>query len=92
MSSGGNTTTDHDKIKQWVEERDGKPACVKGTGGEDDPGVLRIDFPGYGDDSKLQELAWDEFFEKFDESDLAFLYQDKTASGDTSRFFKFVSR
>ena len=92
MASGGNTTTDHDKIKQWVEERDGKPACVKGTGGKDDPGVLRIDFPGYGDDSKLQELAWDEFFEKFDESDLAFLYQDKTSSGDTSRFFKFVSR
>ena len=33
-----------------------------------------------------------EFFAKFDEKNLAFLYQDTTASGAESRFFKFVSR
>jgi hypothetical protein len=32
-----------------------------------------------------------EFFRIFDENGLAFLYQDKTASGNTSRFTKFVS-
>jgi len=92
MTSTSNTTTDHDKIKKWTESRDGRPACVKSTGGKDDPGVLRIDFPGYGDDSKLEEISWDQFFEKFEESKLAFLYQDKTAAGKTSRFFKFVQR
>jgi hypothetical protein len=39
------TTTDHDEIKRWVEERNGRPARVKDTGGRDDPGVLRINFP-----------------------------------------------
>jgi hypothetical protein len=91
MASSGTTTTDHGKIRKWVEERGGRPASVKGTG-KGEPGVLRIDFPGYGDDSKLEEISWDEFFDKFEESDLAFLHQDKTAGGETSRFFKFVSR
>ena len=91
MTASGTTTTDHGKIRQWVEERGGRPASVKGTG-KGEPGVLRIDFPGYGDDSKLEELSWDEFFDKFEESELAFLHQDKTAGGETSRFFKFVSR
>lgn len=91
MAASGTTTTDHDKIRKWVEERGGRPASVKGTG-KGEPGVLRIDFPGYGDDSKLEELSWDEFFDKFEESELAFLHQDKTAGGETSRFFKFVSR
>jgi len=34
----------------------------------------------------------EEFFKIFDENKLAFLYQDKTADGETSRFCKFVER
>jgi len=40
----------------------------------------------------LEEISWEEFFEKFDESHLQFLYQDKTKDGKISRFHKFVSR
>ena len=40
----------------------------------------------------LEKISWDEFFEKFDDSDLAFLFQEKTAAGKTSRFHKFVDR
>ena len=54
--------------------------------------MLRIEFPDYGDDEDLEQITWEEFFEKFEEKDLAFLYQEKTKSGDTSRFFQFVSR
>lgn len=86
----GNTTTDHDTIRKWVEERGGKPATVRTNG--DDVGILRIDFPGYSGDETLEEISWDEFFRKFDESNLAFLYQEQTADGETSRFNKFVSR
>jgi hypothetical protein len=35
---------------------------------------------------------WEEFFEKFEEAGLAFLYQDTLKSGEQSRFFKFVQR
>jgi hypothetical protein len=85
------TTTDHDTIRKWAEERNGKPATVKSTKSKDDAGILRINFPGYSGEDSLEEISWDEFFEKFDEKHLKFLYQDETAGGKESRFFKFIS-
>ncbi|HTF38575.1 MAG TPA: hypothetical protein VK651_09715 [Blastocatellia bacterium] len=70
-------TTDHQKIKRWVEGRGGKPAAVKGTGSGDDPGVLRIDFPDYTGEESLREISWEQFFDKFEKEHLAFLYQDE---------------
>ncbi len=95
MAGQSKVTTDHDTIKKWVEERGGKPAAVKRTESDDDPGLLRIDFPGRGRDESrgsLEEISWDDFFQKFDEKGLAFLYQDEMKSGQESRFFKLVSR
>ena len=85
-------TTDHDTIRKWVEERGGKPASVKNTKGGDDPGLLRINYPDRGAEDSLEDISWDEFFEKFEEKKLAFLYQEETSKGDVSRFSKFVSR
>jgi hypothetical protein len=90
--SHSHTTIDHEKIRKWAEARGGKPAAVRATMEKDDPGILRIDFPGYSGDDTLEEIDWETFFEKFDEADLAFLYQDNTESGDESRFFKFIRR
>jgi len=90
MSGESQRTTDHDKIRRWAEERGGRPATVSRTKSSGEAGVLRIDFEGYGGEDSLEEISWDEFFEKFDEKDLEFLYQDKTADGQPSRFFKFV--
>lgn len=83
-------TTDHDVIRQWAEERGGCPASVEGTSDSDEPGLLRLDFRPK--DDKLENVDWDAFFEKFDEANLAFLYQEKTADGSISRFHKFVDR
>jgi hypothetical protein len=91
-SSETRTTTDHDEIRRWVEEHGGKPARVRGTGSDTDPGVLRIDFPGGAGDEELEPIDWDEWFKKFDERNLAFLYQEKKADGGDSTFFKLVSR
>jgi hypothetical protein len=82
-------TTDHDTIRKWVEERDGKPSSVKNT--DNGVGILRIDFPGYSGEDSLEHISWDDFFKKFDDSGLAFLYQEDTADGKQSRFNKFVS-
>lgn len=92
MAGSSKTTTNHDEIRRWAEERGGKPATVKRTERNNEPGVLRIDFPGYSGQDSLEEISWDEFFRKFDEKNLAFLYQDTTSSGEQSRFFKLVSR
>lgn len=85
--SSSDTTTDHDQIRKWAEARSGHPAKVD-TGGKG--GILRIDF-GEPEDT-LEPISWEEFFQIFDDNELAFLYQDKTADGGKSRFNKFVNR
>jgi hypothetical protein len=57
MAGGSKQTTDHDKIRSWVEERGGRPARVKGTGNGGDPGLLRIDYPGRGEDDDLEPIS-----------------------------------
>jgi len=93
MSKHSKSTTDHKTIQKWVEEHDGKPATIADTTDkEGHAGLLRIDMPGGAKNPPLQPIEWDEFFEKFDEANLAFVYQDKTADGKESHFCKFVSR
>jgi len=84
--SQSSTTTDHDIIRRWTEERGGHPARVKATGSRKDPGILRLDF-GEPDDS-LEEISWDEFFQKFDENELALLFEKDSKS----RFNKLIHR
>jgi hypothetical protein len=89
--SEAKTTTDHDLIRRWAEKRGGRPATVSGTAIDKGPGILRLDFKPKNEEG-LDRIEWDAFFQKFDEANLAFLYQEKTASGDLSRFHKFVDR
>jgi hypothetical protein len=86
----GQVTTNHQHIRRWAEERGGKPATVKATKSGDEPGVLRLDFEPR--DEGLEQVPWDEFFQKFEDAHLAFLYQDRTENGSVSRFHKFINR
>ena len=61
---------------------------MKGTGGKTDPGLLRIDFPGYSGGKSLEEVSWDQFFEEFDEQNLALV----TETNPKSNFNKLVRR
>ena len=88
--SEGSTTTDHRFIRKWVEDREGRPATVEATEENGHAGILRIDFGPK--DKGLEEIPWEEFFVKFEESGLAFLHQDMTSDGKVSRFHKFVRR
>ena len=86
------TTQDHDEIREWAEARGGKPSEVASTERNGQTGILRIEFPGAvnANDSALKEISWDEFFEKFDASGLALVYQEHTAEGATSNFNRLV--
>lgn len=86
------TTTEHDTIRRWAEERGGKPSEVIATARGDDVGIIRIDFPGYSGEGKLREIPWDDWFKKFDEANLAFAYEEQTADGQRSNFNKLVGR
>src|SRR5437764_14728803 len=83
---------DHDEIRQWAEERNASPACVRGTGGGDDVGMIRLDFPGYSGETSLQHIDWDEWLQKFDQNNLALLVEDTTSRGQKSNFNKIISR
>jgi ferritin-like metal-binding protein YciE len=83
-------TKDLEEIRAWAEARGGVPARVCGTGNENDPGLLRIDFPGYSGEDSLEQISWDEWYKKFQENNLTFLRQDTTKDGRQSRFFKLV--
>jgi hypothetical protein len=85
-ASEAKTTTAHEEIRRWVEERGGHPARVKGTE------LLRIDYPGFSGEDTLEKISWEEFFEEFENNNLAFLHQDKTKDGKESRFSKLIDR
>jgi hypothetical protein len=92
-SGDDNITTDHAEIRRWVEARGGHPATVRSTVGKGhEPGILRIDFPDYSGADALEEISWEEFFEKFEKEKLAFLHQNKTSGGKQSRFNKLIAR
>jgi hypothetical protein len=62
---------------------------VEGTErGSEAAGLLRIDFPGYSGADSLTPIDWDEFFEKFEEAQLAFLHDPKPKS----TFNKLIAR
>lgn len=85
--------TDHETIRHWAEERNGRPARVAGTGGDGDPGMIRIDFPGFSGEGSLEEISWDEWFEQFEENDLALLiYPNMPPGEDKSNFNKLIRR
>ncbi len=54
--------------------------------------MIRLDFPGYSGQQSLEEISWDDWFEKFDERNLALMVQDTTSRGQRSNFNKLVSR
>lgn len=91
-SGSAKSTTNLNEIRRWAESRGGKPVSVIGTSRRGGAGLLRIDFPGYSGAGRFEEISWDEWYEKFQESKLEFLYQDRAANGGQSRFFKLVNR
>jgi hypothetical protein len=90
--SSSRVLTDHDEIQRWAEERGARPSAVQRTHTDDSVGIIRLDFPGYSGEDSLEEIEWDEWFDKFDDNNLALIVQDETADGEKSNFNKIVSR
>ena len=65
---------------------------MRRTKGGNGGGILRIDFPGGAGEEELEHVDWEDWFRTFDENNLAFLYQERKASGKDSTFFKLIRR
>lgn len=83
-------TTDHATIRTWAEARGTRPSAVKGPGAGHEISGLRLDSRGGG--SWLEEITWDEFFRRFEEMGLEFLYQDVSRDGEPSTFYRLINR
>ncbi|MHB1118082.1 MAG: hypothetical protein ACYCZ7_00935 [Minisyncoccota bacterium] len=83
--------TDYDEIRGWIEERRGVPATLKETNenGEESTDMLHIAFGTLSPD--MEEMSWDEFFERFENENLALEYDDEAEGGETPSF-EFVDR
>lgn len=84
------TTTDHETIRRWIEERGSTAARVTEPTG-DDPGSLAV-VPEGTDDESVEEITWEEFFRIFEEENLAFVHQTTRDDPDERWFCRFVDR
>ena len=90
MINNTRVTRNHNKIKKWVEDHGGIPAYAaeKITPDEHEK-VLRIIFKNENYSDKMVAMDWNDFFTKFDQANLAFVYKEEKSNG--SNFYKFVS-
>ena len=87
-------TTDHDEIRKWAEARGGRPAAVRSTYSKDITGIIRIEFP---ERQTPRMKTWSRSrgtnsSKKFDQANLALVYEEETASGEPSYFNKIIGR
>jgi hypothetical protein len=89
-------TRDHDEIRRWVESRGGRPAAIIpllfSEFREEVIGPLQITFSDHPKKENLKKISWEKFFDLFTTRRLAFLYQERTETGEPSRFNKFIKQ
>jgi hypothetical protein len=80
----GNVTTDRSFVQKWVEDRAGWPALLPARQ------ALYIGFSDSDASQGLTRISWDEFFQYFEQQQLAFLYRDEAGGEETTPVFKFL--
>jgi hypothetical protein len=85
-------TTDHNEIRRWAEHRNALPALMIDSEKGESATHLRLKFPGREDGASLQETVWEAWLKKFEQNQLAFLYQDQIANGEPSHYNEIVRR
>ena len=81
------TTTEQSVIRRWVEERVGYPSHIKGVDNGLDRGGLYVAFYDTEPDIDIETISWTAFFDIFTKNKLAFVYRNKTRTGEISKFY-----
>lgn len=92
MNGETKVTTDHDEIRRWAQERNGRPVSVKHDPLNPNGCTIQIDFLYDRFDDNIHEISWDEFFDAFERDEMALVYQTETEGGRMSRFGRIVRR
>lgn len=83
-------TTDHDEIRAWIEKHGGVPVVVRGTTNGDQFGVLSIHFGS--EDPDLEQISWEDFFDRFDGENLIFRYNNFVIPGEEELAYSLAYR
>jgi hypothetical protein len=89
MFAQGKATTDPVLIKKWAEVRHASPAVVRRFTGDGTELILSFSFSDNGADEVVHSLSWEEFFEKFNQQRLVFVYDDNDLTQNANRYFTF---
>jgi hypothetical protein len=92
MNGETKVTTDHEEIRHWAQERNGRPVSVKRDPLNPNGSIIQIDFLYDKYDDNIHEISWNEFFDAFENDALALVYQTETEGGRLSRFGRIVRR
>lgn len=71
---------DPKEVQEWVERNGGRPSRLAGTSIGEDPGLIRIWFPGQVV-GRLEPVTWEAFLTKMQEKGLALRCWDADAGG-----------
>lgn len=77
-----NQTIDHDTIRAWVEEHGGQPALTRRVPEVPDKGDLSLEFLADGQEPELITISWADFFQRFEDEHLAFVYEEGGPGGE----------
>lgn len=75
-------TTDHETIRDLVEEHGGQPALLRRVPEVGDGGDLGLEFLADGQEPELVTISWADFFQRFEDRHLAFVYEDDGPAGE----------
>ncbi len=79
-------TTDHDSIRNWINEHNGTPSSIVGTKNHDTVDIaFGTNMPGY------KTIPWDYFFERLDTQNLIFRYSNTVVKGQETSSYSFIS-
>ncbi len=82
-----NVTTDHDTIRDWVMAHGGQPALLRRVPQVGDGGDLSLEFLADGQEPELVTISWSDFFQRFEDRHLAFVYEEDGPAGALTWYF-----
>ncbi len=87
------SSSDHEVIRRWAEERGGRPAKLLQEGEPPaEAASLHIEFSAPVASGRTHSISWEEFFGEFDRLKLELTYTDEPTPGGPSRFWRLVPR
>ena len=82
-------TRSHEVIREWAEARGAMPVSITADDLSRRSGLLRI--RAGVDEERLARIAWDEWFDAFEDDKLVFVFRSTRTTGRRSNFFRLDS-